>query len=308
MSNKKQITLSKIVKELDSFFKVKALEIDPAMSHFMPQVYKGNESDLKFFEKEFLRYYNGLMIKGDINVKTVFTASFPHDEILNKFISESHNGDLLFLHHPIPLESGDPRGKLGRGFLRNNPNLIREILNKKLSVYVCHAPLDYNDKISTSRAISEALSGKVKKTFLPYGKGEAGLIVEVKPISTRDLIRNLKTIFKVPYLDTASTTFGLITKVGIVAGGGDDIEYFQTAKKMGAQAYISGEVFSNQKSEWARENSKKIKDYIKTADTLLIGVSHAASESLVMRTQLPKWFERKFGIPVVPLSQEKWWL
>lgn len=308
MKGKKQIALDKIVKELDSFFEVKSLETDPAMSHFMPQVYKGNEADLKQFEKDFLRHYNGLMIKGDINFKTIFTASFPHDEILNKFITESDKGDLLFLHHPIPLESGDPKGKLGRGFLQNNLNLIQKIVNKKLSVYVCHAPLDYNERISTGRAISEALGGKVEKTFLPYGNGEAGLIVEIDPISAKDLIRKLRTIFKVPYLDTAGKTPSVITKVGIVAGGGDEVEYSQTVKKMGAQVYITGEVFSHQESDWARKNSKKIREYVKTAEIFLIGVSHAASESLVMRTQLPKWFKSKFGIPVVPLSQKKWWL
>lgn len=308
MNNKKQIELSKIVKEFDSFFKVKDLKKDPAMSFFMPLVYKGRESDLKHVRKEFLKQYNGLMIEGNKTVKTIFTASFPHDEILSKFISKSSRGDLLFLHHPIPLESGDPKGKLGRGFLRNNPKLIQKIVNKKLSIYVCHAPLDYHDKISTSRAISEALGGKVKKTFLPYGNGNAGLIVEIEPISTKDLVKKLKKIFKVSYVDFAGSTLDSITKVGIVAGGGDEIEYSQVAKKLDAQAYITGEIFSHYKSEWGKKNTKKIKKYVKTVDIGLIGVSHAASEALIMRTQLSEWIEETLGIPVVFLAQDKWWL
>lgn len=308
MINKKYVALDKVVEELDSFFNIEDLEKDPAMSHFVSQVYKDSEHELKYFKKTFLKRYNGLMIEGDKNINRVFTASFPHDEILSKFISESIRGDLLFLHHPIPLESGNSKGKLGRGFIKNNPSLIQKILKKKLSIYVCHAPLDYHGKISTGRAISEALNARIKKTFLSYGNGDAGLIVEIEPISTAALTKKLKKIFRVSSIDVVGKTKDPIRTVSIVAGGGDEVEYSQIAKKMGAQAYITGEIFSHQKNEWAMQNTKKMKEYVKTIDICLIGVSHAASESLVMRTQIPKWFKNRFNLPTTPISQTEWWL
>lgn len=104
-------TLFRIVDELDTFFKVNELEKDPSMSHFIPMVYKQNYTKLKkIFEPDFLKRFNGLMIRGADKIQTVFTASFPHDEILQKFILQSVEGDLLFLHHPIPLECGNPKG------------------------------------------------------------------------------------------------------------------------------------------------------------------------------------------------------
>jgi putative NIF3 family GTP cyclohydrolase 1 type 2 len=307
-SNKKTALISKISDKLNSFFKVRELGKDPAMSRFVPMVYKKTQLWKKIFEPDFQERFNGLMIRGADKVNAVFTSSFPHDEILEKFISQSQEGDLLFLHHPIPLECGDPKGKLGRGFLPINPILLKKIVEKRLSIYSCHAPLDYNKKISTNRAISEALKAKIESEFLPYGNGYVGLIVNVRPISTSDLILKLKKIFRIPYVDFAGKNVDRITKIGIVAGGGDEVEYSQTAKKRGAQAYITGEIFSRYDNDWGRQNTAKLKKYAKAVDISLIGVSHAASEFLVMRTQIPKFIKENFNIPVVPLYQRKWWI
>lgn len=302
-------TLFRIVDELDTFFKVNELEKDPSMSHFIPMVYKQNYTKLKkIFEPDFLKRFNGLMIRGADKIQTVFTASFPHDEILQKFILQSVEGDLLFLHHPIPLECGDPKGNLGRGFLPNNSVFLQKIIKKKLSIYSCHAPLDYNKKISTNRAIAKELNAIIDSEFLPYGNGHAGLIANIKPISTVRLITKLKQIFNIPYVDYAGKSLGGVTRIGIVSGGGDEIEYSQTSREKGAQAYITGEIFSHQNSDWARQNTAKLQDYVKTIDISLIGVSHAASEFLVMRTQIPEWFKENFGLPVTPLPQNKWWI
>lgn len=307
-SSKKILQISKVTAILDSFFKVKELEKDPAMSRFVPMVYKQTQQWKKIFEPDFLKRFNGLMIRGAEEIKTVFTASFPHDEITQQLIRQSREGDLLFLHHPIPLECGDPKGNLGRGFLPINSALLQKIVRKRLSIYSCHAPLDYNKKISTSRAIAEALEAKIETEFLPYGNGYAGLIVTVNLISTDYLIERLKKIFGIPYVDFAGRNIDRITKIGIVAGGGDEMEYSQRAKEKGAQAYITGEIFSHYNSNWGKQNTAKLKKYAKTVNISLIGVSHAASEFLVMKTQIPKWFKDNFKIPVVPLAQKKWWV
>lgn len=306
--SKKTMSIPKVTDALDSFFKVKELEKDPAMSHFVPMVYKQNQEWKKIFEPDFQKRFNGLMIRGADKIRTVFTASFPHDEILQKFISQSEAGDLLFLHHPIPLESGDPKGNLGRGFLPINSILLQKIIKKKLSIYSCHAPLDYNQKISTNRAIAQALQATIESEFLSYGKGYAGLIAVINPIPTMNLITKLKKIFGIPYVDFAGKKLERITKIGIVAGGGDEVEYSQTIRKRGAQAYITGEIFSRYDSDWGKQNTAKLQDYIKTVDISMIGVSHAASEFLVMKKQMPEWFKKKYEIPVIPLTQSKWWL
>lgn len=211
---------------LDYFFKVEELEKDQAMSRFVPMVYKRNRLWTRLFEPEFLKRFNGLMIKGANRIGVIFTASFSHPEILHKFISQSQEGDLLFLHHPIPLECGDPRGNLGRGFLPIDSTLLSKIIRKKLSIYSCHAPLDYNKKISTNRAITEALKAKIGSEFLPYGNGFVGLVATIAPISTDNLIVKLiKHIFNITYVDFAGKKINRITKIGVVANVGDEVEY-----------------------------------------------------------------------------------
>lgn len=306
--NPSTVLISKVTNTLDSFFEVKELEKDPAMSRFVPMVYRKTQQWKKIFEPDFLKRFNGLMIRGSDEIRTVFTASFPHDEIIQQFISKSQEGDLLFLHHPVPLECGDPRGDLGRGFLPINSLLLQKVVEKRLSIYSCHAPLDYNKKISTNRAIAEALKAKIESEFLPYGNGYVGLIATINPISTNKLIVRLKKIFGVPYVDFAGKNIDRITKIGIVAGGGDETEYSQAAKEREAQAYITGEIFSHYDSDWGKQNTAKLKKYAKTVDISLIGVSHAASEFLVMKTQVPKFIKENFGIAVIPLSQKKWWV
>ncbi|MCX6816549.1 MAG: Nif3-like dinuclear metal center hexameric protein [Candidatus Beckwithbacteria bacterium] len=301
-------TLTQVVDSLDTFFKVKKLAKDPAMSKFVPEVYhQTNIEWKKIFEPDFILRFNGLMIKGAAKIQTMFTAAFPGNEILQKFISQSNQGDLLFLHHPIILECGDPRGNLGRGFLPLNSDLLKKIIKKKLSLYSCHAPLDYHQKISTGRAIAAGLQATINSEFLPYGNGYAGLTATINPISTEALIIKLKRLFGIPYVDFAGKKLDRITKIGIVAGGGDEIKYSQTCRKKGAQAYITGEIFSHYRSDWGKQNTAKVLEYAKAIDFSLIGVSHAASEFLVMKTQIPKWLKENFGLKVVPLAQSKWW-
>lgn len=304
----KLVSLSTITTKLDSFFEIYKLEKDPAMSHFIPNVYKNVFGWKSFFDTEFLERYNGLMIKGDDKVGKIFTASFPNEEILKNFINKSSQGDLLFLHHPIQLECGDPKGKLGKGFLPINKTLLKKITQKKLSIYSCHAPLDYNKKISTNISIAKKLKATILEEFLPYGNGYAGLYASIDPISTDSLIIKLKKIFNIPYVDFAGKKVDKISKISIIAGGGDEVEYTQKYIKYNIQAYITGEIFSHYTSDWGKENTKKIKNYAKTVDFSMVGVSHSASEFLVMRTQMADWFKKNFNLPVIPLPQSKWWV
>jgi hypothetical protein len=39
----------------------------------------------------------------------------------------------------------------------------------------------------------------------------------------------------------------------------------------------------------------------------LVGVSHAASEHLVIETQLARWFGETLGITLHPIREPHWW-
>lgn len=157
--------LPNLINKLNDLFKVKELDKDPGFSRFIPMVYDPIRFDGKnAFEPDFTERFNELMIKGSAKVRTVHLAVFPTDEVLETFIDDAQSGDLLFMHHPLFMECGDPKGDWGRGFLPIRLDLLDQMKSKGLSVYTCHAPLDYNKQISTSLAIAEQLEAKATRT------------------------------------------------------------------------------------------------------------------------------------------------
>jgi putative NIF3 family GTP cyclohydrolase 1 type 2 len=300
--------LSELVGQLDTFFAVKKLQTDPAMSVFLPQVYNAIDFDWQsFFEPDFTSRFNGLMIKGNSPVSTVFCAVFPTPEIIEKFIITARCGEMLFLHHPIDMEAGIPGQRMGAGFLPINPDHLEKIKAKGLSIYACHAPLDTHDKVGTNTAIVEALGGTLIDSFFPYGSGFAGRICEIDPLNTDALIGRLKIIFDVPFLDFAGVKKTKITRLGIIAGGGDDAEMMNYVEGKNCQALLTGEIHTYHSGEWGKENNSKIEKYSQETKMSLIGVSHASSEFLVMKTQMIPYIENTFNLKAEVIPQSIWW-
>ncbi|WNB92868.1 Nif3-like dinuclear metal center hexameric protein [Bacillus sp. NEB1478] len=301
--------LQKIDQAIDELFRYREIGTDPAFSRFIPMVYDPIQYPWRDqFEPEFNQLFNGIMIKGVEEVGRVFLAVFPTDDVLTRFISEGEAGDLLFMHHPLVMECGDPRGEWGKGFVPIQPHLIQQMKEKSLSVFTLHVPLDYSRTISTSDAVAEAIGAKVVSEFFKEEKGACGVICEIPPISTEALIEKSKEIFGIPYADVEGPQHSEITKIAIAAGCGDKVYAMKDAEDLGAQAYLTGEVHCHIDNDYGRKKYKEMKEYLKETSMSLIGVSHAASEYLVHATQLKKWFEEQFQIPVSLIPQEKWWV
>ncbi|MDR7072984.1 Nif3-like dinuclear metal center hexameric protein [Fictibacillus barbaricus] len=301
--------LLKIDQAIDNLFRYREIGVDPAFSRFIPMVYDPiHYAWRENFEPAFNQLFNGLMIKGDEEVGRVFLAVFPTDDVLTRFISEGKSGDLLFMHHPLVMECGDPKGEWGRGFVPISEHFIKQMKEKKLSVFTLHVPLDYSRTISTSDAVAEAIGAKVISEFFIEEKGACGVLCEISPISTEALIEKSKEIFSIPYADVEGPRHSDITKIAIAAGCGDKVYAMKEAEELGAQAYLTGEVHCHIDNDYGRKKYNEMKAYTKQTSMSLIGVSHAASEYLVHATQLKKWFTEQFEIPVTLIPQEKWWV
>jgi putative NIF3 family GTP cyclohydrolase 1 type 2 len=212
------------------------------------------------------------------------------------------------MHHPLVMECGDPRGKSGKGFLPINPDFISQMKEKRLSVFTLHVPLDYSRTISTSDAMAEAYGATVVEEFFKEEKGACGVICEIPSSSTDELIQKSKDIFQIPYADVEGPSHAAITRVAIAAGCDDKVYVMKEAEKLGAKAYLTGEVHCHIDNEYGKKKFDEMKEYCKSTTMSLIGVSHAASEYLVHTTQLKPWFEEQFKVPVTLIPQEKWWV
>jgi hypothetical protein len=103
-----------------------------------------------------------------------------------------------------------------------------------------------------------------------------------------------------------------VERLAIVAGGGDDPEYLKQAHDDSCDMYLSGEWYPRYtpEDEEGKEHVARVKDEIhkfsRNSRMVLVGVSHAASEFLVMKTQMKDYFEHK-GLPTTPIPQQNWW-
>lgn len=302
-------SLIHIVRQLDEEFKIKSFGKDPAFSRFIPQAYEGEFVWKEKFEPEFNEQFNGLMIKGNPEVKNVFLAVFPTEEVLEEFIHNGKSGDLLFMHHPLLMECGDPNGKWGRGFVPIEETLLDQVRSKGLSIYTCHAPMDFHETLGTSQAIAESLNVDITERFIQDDKhGCIGIIGNVQAVNTEDLIENLKRIFDIPYVDFEGQ-IKEVKKVAIVAGCGDKTHWMQLAEERGADAYISGEIHCHIDNDYGRKRFAEVIEYASQTNMSLIGVSHSASEYLVKKSLMAPWFEKNFDIDTIHLIPQKdWWL
>lgn len=143
------VELEVMVNKLNMELGISNFGADSSFKRFLPTAYNTIDYDWESnFENEFTELFNGLMIKGAPYINKVFLAVFPTDDVLKRFINEGKDGDLLFMHHPILMECGDPKGQWGRGFVPIKEEFIGQIKEKNLSVYTCHLPLDYHSELA----------------------------------------------------------------------------------------------------------------------------------------------------------------
>ena len=304
------VNLDEIVNKLNEELGIESFGADPAFKRFIPTTYESINFDWRSaFEKEFLELFNGLMLRGASHVERVYLAVFPTDDVLEQFIAQGNAGDLLFMHHPLLMECGDPQGAAGKGFVPIKEEYIKQMKEKQLSIYTCHIPLDFHPQLGTSVAIANALNAAKTDSFLSYeNMGYLGLICSVEDTNTTDLIAKLCDIFDIPYVDFEGQELDHIQKVAIVAGCGDKAEWMLEAEQKGAQAYITGEIHCHINSDYGKEKYSEIMTYAKKTPMSLIGVSHSASEYLVKKTLMKDWFDQHFELTTVLIPQEKWWL
>jgi len=84
------------------------------------------------------------------------------------------------------------------------------------------------------------------------------------------------------------------------------------AEALGADAYITGEWYTRTRPpeesdrEWAESNRTACDAYAASSHMALVGFSHAATEYLVMKTQMAPWFQDR-GLEVECAEQSDWW-
>ncbi|MDD4381768.1 MAG: Nif3-like dinuclear metal center hexameric protein [Candidatus Dojkabacteria bacterium] len=309
----KEYTIETLAEKLDTEFRVKET-VDPAMSRFVPMVYDPIDYDWKSeFEPEFTQYFNGLMITAeeDLPVGKIWLLSFLNDYMLEDVLEKSSKGDMIFAHHPVQMECGDPReGKeWGKGFIPINPEIIKRIKEKGLSIYTCHAPLDAGSisGLGTNESLIKMIGAKQIDQYMEYAHGYAARICEVPKQTVQELIERLE-IPNLDYIDIKGNKDldREITKVAIIPGGGGNVRDIQPAEGFGTEVVITGQATCRIAGERGERENKALQEFYPQTKMTLIGLSHAGSEYPVME-DIAKWFKEKFQIEAEAIPENSWW-
>jgi putative NIF3 family GTP cyclohydrolase 1 type 2 len=303
----KGVPLDRLVHELDELFAIHDWARDPAAGRWLPRLYeKIGQDPTQIFEADFCQRTNGLMLRSGDTVREVVCAAFPSPDILATLLATVSEEALLFVHHPFDMEVS------GVGFLPVPPDALARLKARGISVYACHAPMDCHDGVGTNASIVEAFDVQVEQRFAEYGPGFAGRIGSITPTELDALVRKGRAVFGVDRVEIGGAKPALIRRIAIVAGGGDDPELLEEAEQRGAQAYITGEWYTRtlpvdqEEKAWAESNRAACLAYAEASGMALLGFSHAASESLVMKGQMVPYFESK-GVPATSLEPSDWW-
>jgi putative NIF3 family GTP cyclohydrolase 1 type 2 len=299
--------LDELRRGLDRLFSISEWARDPAMSRWVPNVYQALDYDYtQILEPDFCARFNGLMLRGGETVEQVFCAAFPCPEVVEAVLGKSKGNALLFLHHPVDMEVA------GAGFLAVLPESLERMRARGVSVYACHAPLDCHDEIGTNASIVQAFQVAVEVRFARYGHGYAGRVGTIQPIGLHDLMEKGKRVFGVERVEVGGGQPTMVTRVAIVAGGGDEVALMEEAEGLGAQAYLTGEWYTRTEppdegeKRWAEGNRVECQTYAASSEIAMLGFSHAATEYLVMKGQMADYFRRR-DLEVECLAQTDWW-
>jgi putative NIF3 family GTP cyclohydrolase 1 type 2 len=303
------VELDRIVAALDQLFNLDEAEPDPAMSRHVPRVYDNAGIDWRaFVEPLYAQRFNGLVRRGDRRVGSVYGACFPSTDVLDAWLAVAEPGDLLVTHHPIDVRNGSPDGDVwAEGFVPIAPRYLDAIVERRLSLYACHAPMDTSLRVGTAAAIVEALQGRILDHFWPYGGRHAGHVVDIPATSSVALVRRVREIFGITTVEVKGALRDSLSRVAVVAGVGDHIEQMAIAEGLGAQAYLTGELHVRIEGPYGRSKFADAEGFAASTGMTLIGVSHAASEHLVIETQLARWFAGEFQVAIRPLRERNWW-
>jgi putative NIF3 family GTP cyclohydrolase 1 type 2 len=264
---------------------------------------------LRFASPDFAARGNGLLCAPDPGrheVARVYLLVFPEASLVDAVIAEQRHrgnpGAVIVTHHPCDMETS------GRGFVAVPSDQLDSLVACNAAIYVLHAPLDCHPEISTSGAIADGLGLRRIGTFAPYYAGDAGVIAEQAPEPFGAFAARVQRLCELPRLDPEQVRFAgrPVSRVAIVAGGGDDVHDLAQAEALGADTYLAGHWWTPHPGEWSDGNRAALRDVLPQCRMNLLGASHDGSELVVFRDRLAPLFAG-WGLDVALLRQADHW-
>jgi len=282
------VTQSDLVAKLDSYFEVGNYN-ESTLAERLPREYTPILA--RYAETAFTSGgWNGLLLNSAETVDRLYLIVVPTQEILDTIIAREVKrgapGALIFSHHFA--ETTEENAVL-RPIAQAQ---LAELREHKISLYICHEPLDRHPKINTSLAFAEALKLREISLFSTPGGGSTGAYGSTGPIGFHELAKRAADTTGLSALrySTIRHNGRPIERVGVIAGIGG-IEDLRAAVTANVDTVVTGEWWPGGPNGTQSARRTAVHDFLQTVDLNLIGTSRYASESLVLRDDLPNWLK-----------------
>ncbi len=215
---------------------------------------------------------NGLQVEASGEVRKVALAVDACRESINR--AARRDADLLIVHHGLFWNGRVPI----TGIMAAR---VKALLDKNISLYAAHLPLDCHPEIGNNARIANVLGIGETEHFGKYAGVDIGLCGKLpRPLKIEGLRRKLTRILDSP-VQTFAFGPAVVRKLGIVSGGGASLT--QAAAEAGCDALLTGET-SHSSYHTARENGIS-----------LIFAGHYASETFGVKA-LGELMKEKLGL------------
>jgi len=228
----------------------------------------------------------GLLCDFAQEINKVYTAVFPSDQTLMKILKNNVCDAMLFLHHPMDWDlSKNPN----KAFYIMNSELLRQLRERRISLFNFHYPLDNYSDYSNSKTLAEAIGIMIEKPFAEFSGALCGVI---GTIDCKDVyVLNAKYSQAVGH-ETKLYQYGdskiINNRVAVVAGGGNDTSVVNEVIENGVNVLISGLSVNNKYSLAAHELEKE-------NNINLLGGTHYSSEKFGCIAMCD--YFKKLGLP-----------
>jgi len=207
-----------------------------------------------FLSENFRKRSMGLVCDFAKDIKEVYTAVFPSDNIMQTILDKGTEDAMLFVHHPSVWDIKDPKGV----FHNMDKTLLQKFKEKKISIYNLHVPLDNFSKYSTSVTLAKVLRIKERTPFAPYFGGLAGVFGKTDHPTVRDLKQSFESAIghKARLYEYGDDVIKN-SSVAVVGGGGNDLDILKEIEEKKVNILVTGVTANSDYSKKAHEFAEK---------------------------------------------------
>ena len=238
-----------------------------------------------FLNDTFKNRSMGVVCDNTAQIKKVYTAVFPSNQVMQSILSAQETDIMLFVHHPMVWDIR----KSPTVYQQMDRDLLQQFTERRISIYNLHVPLDNYGEYSTSVTLTKALGIEPKRPFANYFGALAGIFGNTTLLTVRELKKRFQSILG----HTASLyqygTDDINNRVvAVVAGGGNNVSVLEEIAMERVNTLLTGITIRNEHSEMSHK-------YAEDNGINILGGTHYSTEKYACMA-ICEYF-KKLGLP-----------